>query len=226
MKKILLIPLCILFFILGALIEKFARNLTRDLYLSETSRFRSFFSRPWIPGAFFMVSGLLLFYVWGGSFSFFIAFLLTVGLFFSALTDLYSGYIFDAVPAVMGVGSFVFRWAAGTSPLLDGIMGALAGIVIMAFVRWISRGGMGIGDVKLIGGMGLGLGLPLTLYGLYIGILVGGIVAGWLLLTHRVHRKQPIPFGPFIALGGIIALATAPFLGTYFNIVLVWPWGC
>jgi leader peptidase (prepilin peptidase)/N-methyltransferase len=86
------------------------------------------------------------------------------------------------------------------------IAGAAAGgfflLAALAYPR-----GMGMGDVKLAGVMGLCLGravAPAVLIGLIAGVLVGGIVIAR--LGAKVGRKTAVPFGPFLALGAVIAL--------------------
>ena len=86
------------------------------------------------------------------------------------------------------------------------IAGAAAGgfflIAAIAYPR-----GMGMGDVKLAGMMGLYLGRAVgfaVLVGLVAGVLVGGVIMAR--VGVKAGRKQQVPFGPFLALGGIIAI--------------------
>jgi leader peptidase (prepilin peptidase)/N-methyltransferase len=68
---------------------------------------------------------------------------------------------------------------------------------------------MGLGDVKLAGVMGLYLGRA-VIPALVIALLAGSLVGLALIARHgAAARKRAIPFGPFLALGGIAAL----FLG-------------
>jgi leader peptidase (prepilin peptidase)/N-methyltransferase len=46
----------------------------------------------------------------------------------------------------------------------------------------------------------------MALLGIFSGVILGGFVAGILLLTGLRKRKDPIPFGPFLAIGGTMAL--------------------
>jgi leader peptidase (prepilin peptidase)/N-methyltransferase len=86
------------------------------------------------------------------------------------------------------------------------IAGAAAGgfflLAALAYPR-----GMGMGDVKLAGVMGLylgrGVGLA-VLVGLVAGVLVGGVIVAR--VGAKQGRKTAVPFGPFLALGGVVAL--------------------
>ena len=66
--------------------------------------------------------------------------------------------------------------------------------------------GMGGGDVKLAGLLGLLVGFPEVLLALWIAVLSGGSVAIALLALRKKGRKDVIPFGPYLSLGGIVAL--------------------
>ena len=71
---------------------------------------------------------------------------------------------------------------------------------------------MGGGDMKLGAMLGAFLGWRLTLVALFLAVVVGGVAAVVVLAAGRKGRKDPIPFGPFLALGGAAAL----FWGTRF----------
>lgn len=90
---------------------------------------------------------------------------------------------------------------------------AVAAAVLLALAL-ISPGGMGLGDVKfaLVLGLALGwLGWEAVAAGLIGAFLLGGLAALAALLVLRADRKTQIPFGPWLALGAILAvLAAAP----------------
>jgi leader peptidase (prepilin peptidase)/N-methyltransferase len=65
---------------------------------------------------------------------------------------------------------------------------------------------MGVGDVKLGAMLGAFLGWKLALLSILLSVLVGGPLAAALLATGRKARKDPLPFGPFLALGGMVSL--------------------
>ncbi|MDR7416404.1 MAG: prepilin peptidase [Armatimonadota bacterium] len=90
----------------------------------------------------------------------------------------------------------------GVGALLSGIG---AGGVLLA-VALVSPGGMGGGDIKLAAMLGCFLGWPNIVVGMFAGVLFGGLVALVLLLTGRKGRKDLIPFGPALALGGFVGM--------------------
>lgn len=83
--------------------------------------------------------------------------------------------------------------------------GALTGgtFLIMSIV---TRGGMGMGDVKLAAFAGFALGLTFGVLALLITALAGGLIALVLLVTRIRDRRDPIPYAPFIALGMLYVL--------------------
>lgn len=90
--------------------------------------------------------------------------------------------------------------------LLSALLGSIAsgGFLLLAAV--LSKGGMGGGDIKLAAVVGFYLGWPLGLLGIFLGACMGGLIGLFLLLFRIKKRKDPIPFGPFIALGALAAL--------------------
>jgi prepilin signal peptidase PulO-like enzyme (type II secretory pathway) len=68
------------------------------------------------------------------------------------------------------------------------------------------RGGLGAGDVKLAAFLGAVVGFPRVISALLLGMLAGGVVVLLLLLLRAVRRGQYLPYGPFLVLGGVVAL--------------------
>jgi leader peptidase (prepilin peptidase)/N-methyltransferase len=89
------------------------------------------------------------------------------------------------------------------------VLGLLVGGGTFLLLAIIGRGAMGMGDVKLAAAIGALLGLPAALQGLFVGILCGGLAAAILLLTKRVGRKDPMAYGPWLALGAWVVLVHA-----------------
>ena len=89
---------------------------------------------------------------------------------------------------------------------LCALAGGITGGLLLLLVVIASRGGMGMGDVKLAGLLGLMVGFPLIFVALFISIWTGGLVAVVLLISGRKKRKEMLPFGPFLCIGGLAAL--------------------
>lgn len=86
---------------------------------------------------------------------------------------------------------------------------------LFAVIVLIYPPGMGFGDVKLVGLLGLGVGWfgpGHVLSGVVAGFLLGGVVGLGLLLARRTTRKSPIPFGPFLVAGFFLSGLAGPDL--------------
>ncbi len=86
------------------------------------------------------------------------------------------------------------------------LIGAFCGLLLLMLVVVASRGGMALGDVKLAALIGAMVGFPAVLVALFLAVIVGGLVAVVLLIARRKGRKDPIPFGPFLCLGAVLAM--------------------
>lgn len=112
---------------------------------------------------------------------------------------------------LLWLGLFAAWWGVSPVSLSDAVMGAIAGYLSLWCVYWAfklltGKEGMGYGDFKLLAALGAWLGwqaLPLVLL---LSSLVGAVVGGILLGTGAVKRDQGIPFGPYLAGAGLIAL--------------------
>jgi prepilin signal peptidase PulO-like enzyme (type II secretory pathway) len=80
--------------------------------------------------------------------------------------------------------------------------GIITGGVFLA-MSIVTRGGMGLGDVKLAFFTGFALGLTFAIPALLITAIAGGIIAVLLMVTRVRGRKDPIPYAPFIAMGAL-----------------------
>jgi leader peptidase (prepilin peptidase)/N-methyltransferase len=83
--------------------------------------------------------------------------------------------------------------------------GALSGGTFLA-MSILTRGGMGMGDVKLAFFTGFALGLTFGVAALLITAIGGGVIAVLLLLTRIRDRRDPIPYAPFIAAGALYVM--------------------
>lgn len=87
---------------------------------------------------------------------------------------------------------------------LNSIIGAIAGLAITAIIILASRGGMGAGDMKLFGVLGIVLGLNHILLVFFLSTIIGAIAGSLLLLFKIISRKQPMPFGPYIVVASLL----------------------
>lgn len=91
-------------------------------------------------------------------------------------------------------------------PSLEWILSALGAGVVLFLVVLLYPRGLGMGDVKLSAFLGAELGIA-VIPAMFIGFFVAFVPAAVLFVRHgRDARSQAIPLGPFLALGGVIAL--------------------
>jgi leader peptidase (prepilin peptidase)/N-methyltransferase len=120
-----------------------------------------------------------------------------------------------AVGAVIGLAIVLVSYPGSLPERLAAAAGA-GGVLFIAAIAY--PGGMGLGDVKLAAVMGLFLGVW-VIPAMLIGLLAGSVAGMAIIVRDGVAaRKQAIPFGPFLALGGICALfAGAALIQTYLS---------
>jgi leader peptidase (prepilin peptidase)/N-methyltransferase len=114
-----------------------------------------------------------------------------------------------------GTGIVPFLSTGITGSILSSIIAGATGFIIFLLIVIISRGGMGFGDVKMVGLIGLIIGWPKVFVAILVGILLGGLVAILLLFLKIKGRKHSIPFGPFLAIGAMATLL-------YGQVILDW----
>ncbi|OCT14263.1 prepilin peptidase [Paenibacillus pectinilyticus] len=85
------------------------------------------------------------------------------------------------------------------------VLGAVIGCGIVVMISLLTRGGMGMGDAKLLLVCGFVVGLTPILVAFVLACLIGSLVGGLLLLLNIIKRKQPVPFGPYLAVGILIS---------------------
>jgi prepilin signal peptidase PulO-like enzyme (type II secretory pathway) len=87
--------------------------------------------------------------------------------------------------------------------IMEAVLAALLGGGLFLVLSILTRGGIGLGDVKLAVLIGAGLGLPGAYQALFLGIIVGGLVIAVLFLAGVVGRRQAVPYAPFLALAAV-----------------------
>ncbi|MCX8004558.1 MAG: A24 family peptidase [Burkholderiaceae bacterium] len=97
------------------------------------------------------------------------------------------------------------------APLADAVLGAAAGYLVLWGIYWLfklatGKEGMGYGDFKLLAALGAWMGWKMLLPIILLASLVGAVVGIALIALARRGREVPIPFGPYLAAAGFIAL--------------------
>ncbi|MCP1267864.1 prepilin peptidase [Aeromonas hydrophila] len=108
-------------------------------------------------------------------------------------------------------GGLLFNLAGGFAPLADAVIGAMAGYLVLWSLYWAfklltGKEGMGYGDFKLLAALGAWLGWQALPIVLLLSSLVGAFIGIALILLRNHHQNKPIPFGPYLAIAGWIAL--------------------
>ncbi len=96
-------------------------------------------------------------------------------------------------------------------PLRDAVIGAAAGYLVLWSIYWLfklatGKEGMGYGDFKLLAALGAWMGWKALLPIVLLSSLVGAVVGIALIILARRGREIPIPFGPYLAAAGMIAM--------------------
>ena len=96
-------------------------------------------------------------------------------------------------------------------PLGEALLGAVVGylalwLVYHGFRLATGKEGMGFGDFKLLAALGAWLGWKMLPLIILASSLAGAVVGVGLILLAGHDRARPIPFGPWLALGGTVAL--------------------
>ncbi|HEV8403214.1 MAG TPA: A24 family peptidase [Candidatus Limnocylindrales bacterium] len=101
---------------------------------------------------------------------------------------------------------------SGTNPLVGSevVLAIIAAVAIPAVLYLPSipfgAGAFGLGDVKLLIGVGLLVGGSRALGSVFVALLLAGVVLVVLLATHRIGRRTYVPFGPFFIIGALWAV--------------------
>ncbi|MEZ4862562.1 MAG: A24 family peptidase [Caldilineaceae bacterium] len=106
-----------------------------------------------------------------------------------------------AMPCIL-----LLNLAVGLATITSALLGAMTGFGFFLLLAILSPGGMGMGDVKLAGLIGLTTGLSNVMVALFIGILTGGIAGATLLIRNRFRRGQTMAYAPYLVMGAWFVL--------------------
>lgn len=168
-------------------------------------------------GALYAVTVLVL---WGDAGEIALGLVFVTVLAAVTLTDLERRIIPNKILLVGAVLAVAIAAVADPGSLPERAIAAIAagGLLLLAALAYPR--GMGLGDVKLAATMGLFLGRDVA-PALFVALLAGSLVGLAMIARHgATARKQAIPFGPFLALGGVVGLLAGEelidwYLGTF-----------
>ena len=118
----------------------------------------------------------------------------------------YPSYIAALIIAPFFIKAGVAHTSVVDHGIVNALIGAGAGFVFLLIPALVSRGGMAFGDVKMAALIGLATGFGEVLVAILGGIILGGLVAIFLLALRIKKRKEAIPFGPFLSIATIVTL--------------------
>ena len=130
--------------------------------------------------------------------------------------DIQHHIIPDAITLPGIVAGVLANVATRHVPLVDSLLGIALGGGVFLVIILVSGGGMGGGDMKLGAMLGAFLGWKIALLAMFFAVVAGGGVAIVLLASGMRGRKDPVPFGPFLALGGAVGLFAGEGLLTWY----------
>jgi leader peptidase (prepilin peptidase) / N-methyltransferase len=108
-------------------------------------------------------------------------------------------------------------------PLQEAVIGAALGYLVLWSIYWAfklitGKEGMGFGDFKLLAAIGAWFGWTILPMVILLSSVVGLVAAIGLMLFKGHQRSQPIPFGPYLAAAGLLALYLKPVLSQWMRI--------
>jgi leader peptidase (prepilin peptidase)/N-methyltransferase len=112
-----------------------------------------------------------------------------------------------------GLVASALKWTS--VPLVDALWGAVAGYLFLWSIYWAfklitGKEGMGFGDFKLLAALGAWLGWTALLPVVLVASVTGAMVGIVLKMNHRLREGGYVPFGPFLATGGVVHLVWPP----------------
>ncbi len=126
----------------------------------------------------------------------------------------------DIVLPLLWLG-LLFNLNTGFTDLQSAVIGAMAGYMILWLVFWLfklirGKEGMGYGDFKLLAAIGAWFGWQMLPAVILLSSVVGSLIGIYFMLFKGKNKDYAIPFGPYLALGGIAALFFGQQLANFY----------
>ena len=139
------------------------------------------------------------------------AWVLTLALITLAVIDYDTQLLPDTITLPLLWLGLLFNLNTGFTDLSSAVIGAMFGYIILWVVYWMfklitGKEGMGYGDFKLLAALGAWFGWQLLPAIILMSSILGAVIGIGLMLFKQKNRDTVIPFGPFLAIGGIMTL--------------------
>jgi len=149
------------------------------------------------------------------------AWVFTLALIALTFIDFDTQYLPDDITLPLLWLGLLFNLNGGFTDLNSAVIGAILGYLILWSVYWLfkivtSKEGMGFGDFKLLAAIGAWFGWQILPAVILLSSVVGAVIGIALIIFRGKGRNTAIPFGPFLALGGIAALFFGQQLASFY----------
>ena len=152
--------------------------------------------------------------------SYVLVFVFIFGLCIVAYVDFRRKIILDEVLILLLSAGLIYTGIFGNT-WSESLLGAVTGSGLLGLLYLMSRGGVGLGDVKFAGVLGIWTGFPGILVNLYLAFFLGGTVALLLCALHKANRKTRLPFGPCLCAGAVLSFFfSSRILDWYWSLIL------
>ncbi len=124
----------------------------------------------------------------------------------AAIIDIKERRIPDKLVSAGAAIGLIFSLFDPTGGFLDRLIGGATAGLVLLLIYYITKGGLGLGDVKLFGCAGIYLGLESTVSAMLIAAVTSGLFGLVLICINRDNKKRELPFAPFILVGVLTAV--------------------
>jgi leader peptidase (prepilin peptidase)/N-methyltransferase len=124
---------------------------------------------------------------------------------FLAVFDVATRRVPNRVTLPAAAAALILRAVLAPSSLVEAVAAGATAFAVFLVIAVLTRGGLGMGDVKLAGLLGLLLGRA-VLPALLIGVILGGVASAAVFVMRRNGRGRTIAYAPYLCLGGSVAI--------------------
>ena len=137
----------------------------------------------------------------------------------TAVMDYYTLEVRHRFIFLVGLLGILQHSLTGSPTLFEMLVGFFAASLPLLLISILTQGSIGGGDIKLLASCGLMLGYSNVLLGTFLAIVIGGVYGIFLLTLGRKHKKDALPFVPFLAIGlGLSYLWGTSIISWYFSL--------